>query len=197
MNGFSANRTNLLSEMDGKRRGKNMKSPKILFLFSTLCLSFFLFACENFAWDYQFYLYYLDDREISEIVQISMVNYVNPVNEENQSENAQYDVEKLIVLETLNSEDYEDFLGELSEIGGMAGRIPEVVSSPNGTGILVAYQDGGFTLITVSTVNDVDCIFWGDYNSNATPEYYFGISWPEMIDDFEALILKYFDTEIN
>ena len=172
-----------------------MKSPKIFFLFSTLCFSFLLFACVNFAWDYEFFLYYLDDRDISEIEQISLVNYINPVNEENPSENAQYDVEKLIVLETLNSEDYENFLGELSEIGGLAGRIPEVVSSPNGTGILVTYQNGGFTLITVSTVNDVDCIFVGRYTSNATIEEYFGISWPEMINDFEALIDKYFDME--
>jgi hypothetical protein len=72
-----------------------------------------------------------------------------------------------------------------------------MINSPNGMGILIIYQDGGFILITVSNVNDDDCIFWGSYSSNATIEYYFGISWQEMIDDFEALIVKYFDTEIE
>jgi len=174
-----------------------MKSTKIFFLFLTLCLSFLLIACGIFALERQYFLYDLHDREISEIVQISLVNYNNPVNEENQSDNEQYDVEKLIILETLNSEEYEDFLSELSDIGGIAGTFPEMINSPNGMGILITYQDGGFILITVSNENDDDCIFWGSYSSNATIDYFFGISWQEMIDDFEALIVKYFDTEIE
>jgi len=174
-----------------------MKSPKIVLLLLTICYSFLLFACGIFVIERQYFLYDLHDREISEIVQISLVNYINPVNVENQSDNEQYDVEKLIILETMNLEEYEDFLCELSDIGGIAGTFPEMINSPNGMGILITYQDGGFILITVSNVNDDDCIFWGSYSSNATIEYYFGISWQEMIDDFEALIVKYFDTEIE
>ncbi len=173
-----------------------MKPPKIILILLTLCFTFSLFACGIFSLERQYFLYDLNDREISEIVQISLVNYVNPVNEENPSENEQSDIEKLIILETLNSDEFGNFVSELSEIGGIAGTFPEIVSSPNGTGILITYQDGGFTLITVSQVNDDDCIFWGDYNSNETIEYSFGISWSEMITDFKTLIFSYFGVEI-
>jgi hypothetical protein len=173
-----------------------MKSLKKNLVFWTFCLSLLLFACQYLAWDYEYYLYYQNDRDISEIEQISLVNYLNPLNEENPSENEQYDVDKLEILETLNSDEYGNFLSELSEIGGIAGKIPEIVNSPNGTGILIKYQEGGFTLITISTVNDDDCIFVGRYNTNSIIEDYFGISWPEMISEFRTIIFAYFGVEI-
>ena len=169
-----------------------MKISKLLVLILTICAAFLLFAC-----DYEFYLYHENIRENTEVVQIDLVNYTNPISEENQSENTLYDVEKLEVLETLNLDDYEIFLSELSEIGGLSGKFPETVSSPNGTGILITYQDGGVTLITVSVVNDIDCIFVGHYDANASIEGFYGISWQDVIDNFCALILEYFDTEID
>lgn len=183
-------------ENDKKEEMDIMKSPKIILFLLTLCLTFSLISCGFFSLERQYFLYDLHDREISEIVQISLINYVNPLNEENPSENEQYDVEKMIILETLNSEEFGNFVSELSEIGGIAGTFPEIVSSPNGKGILITYQDGSFILITVSQVNDDDCIFLGDYNSNNTIEYSFGISWSEMIADFKTLILSYFEVEI-
>ncbi|HOW38430.1 MAG TPA: hypothetical protein P5154_01825 [Candidatus Izemoplasmatales bacterium] len=187
-NGFCDNEKN--EEMD------IMKSPKIFLFLLILCLSFSLFSCGVFSLERQYFLYDLHDRDTSEIVQISLINYVNPQNEENPSQNEQYNVEKLIILETLNSDEFGNFVSELSEMGGIAGTFPEIVSSPNGKGILITYQDGGFILITVSQVNDDDCIFFGDYNSNGTFEYSFGISWSEMIADFKTLILSYFEVEI-
>ena len=183
-------------ENDKKEEMDIMKSPKIILFLLTLCLTFSLISCGFFSLERQYFLYDLHDREISEIVQISLINYVNPLNEENPSENEQYDVEKMIILETLNSDEFGNFVSELSEMGGIAGTFPEIVSSPNGKGILITYQDGSFILITVSQVNDDDCIFLGDYNSNNTIEYSFGISWSEMIADFKTLILSYFEVEI-
>lgn len=171
-----------------------MKTSKVYILL-TMLYSLFLLACGIFSLERQYFLYDLNYRNISEIEQISLVIYGNPIIDEDPSDNNQYDVEKLTILKTLNSEEYEPFLNELSEIGGIAGTFPETISSPNGTGILITYQDGGFILITISSKNDDDCIFWGSYNSNATNDYYFGISWAEMIIDFKALIFAYFDVE--
>ena len=169
-----------------------MKTSKLLVLLLIVCATFLLYAC-----DYEYYLYHENIRKNTEVVQIDLVKYTNPSYEENQSENTLFDVEKLEVLETLNSEDNLNFLSELSEIGGLSGKFPETVNSPNGTGILITYQDGGFTLITVSKVYDIDCIFVGHYNENASIEGFYGISWQDLINQFRALILEYFDTELD
>lgn len=63
--------------------------------------------------------------------------------------------------------------------------------------IRITYIDGGFTLITVSNVDGLDCIFFGNYDKDEMVERYYGISWSEMINDFKALIWVYFEYEIN
>jgi len=159
----------------------------VLTIFST-CL---LIAC-----DYEYYLYHEHIRQNTEVVQIDLINYNNPINTENPSVNTAIDIEKLVILETLSVDDNESFLIELSEIGGLSSKLEQTISSPSGSGILLSYQDGGFTLITVTKINDSDCIFVGHYDENANIEGFYGISWPDMIGDFRDLILKYFNTEI-
>ncbi|MDD3126428.1 MAG: hypothetical protein WC479_01585 [Candidatus Izemoplasmatales bacterium] len=168
------------------------KIRKNLLFLIIVCSAFLLIAC-----DYEYYLYHENIRENTEVVQIDLVNYNNPIDTENSTENTVYDVEKLVILETLNSDEYENFLGELSEIGGLSSKLEQTINSPNGTGILITYQDGGVTLITVSNINDNDCIFVGHYDASANLEGFYGISWPMMIDDFKAIMLKYFDTNID
>jgi len=168
------------------------KIQKNLLFLIIVCSAFLLTAC-----DYEYYLYHDYIRENTEVVQIDLVNYNNPIDTENSTENTVYDVEKLVILETLNSDEYENFLGELSEIGGLSSKLEQTINSPNGTGILITYQDGGVTLITVSNINDNDCIFVGHYDASANLEGFYGISWLMMIDDFKAIMLKYFDTNID
>ncbi|MFA5289907.1 MAG: hypothetical protein WC351_02555 [Candidatus Izemoplasmatales bacterium] len=168
------------------------KIQKMFLLLLIVCSAFLLTAC-----DYEYYLYHDYIRENTEVVKIELVNYINPSDTENSTENTVYDVEKLVILETLNSDDIESFLSDLSEIGGLSSKRKQTINSPNGTGILIAYQDGGVTLITVSNINDNDCIFVGHYDESANLEGVYGISWPRMIDDFKAIILKYFDTNID
>lgn len=168
------------------------KTQKNLLFLIIVCSAFLLTAC-----DYEYYLYHDYIRENTEVVQIDLVNYNNPIDTENSTENTVYDVEKLVILEILNSDEYENFLGELSEIGGLSSKLEQTINSPNGTGILITYQDGGVTLITVSNINGNDCIFVGHYDASANLEGFYGISWPMLIDDFKAILLKYFDTNID
>ena len=168
------------------------KIQKNLLCLIIVCSAFLLTAC-----DYEYYLYHDYIRENTEVVQIDLVNYNNPIDTENSTDDTVYDVEKLVILETLNSNDYDSFLSELSEIGGISSKLEQTINSPNGTGILITYQDGGGTLITVSNINDNDCIFVGHYDASANIEGFYGISWPMMINDFKAIILKYFDTNIE
>ncbi len=169
--------------------GKILKSMCFLLIIASV---FLLTAC-----DYEYYLYHDHIRINSEVKEIQLINYHNPFDTENSTENTIFDIEKLVVLETLNIDNNESFLSELSEIGGLSSKLEQTINSPNGEGILITYQDAGFTIITVSNINDNDCIFVGHYDANADIEGFYGISWPEMIDDFKAIIFKYFDTTID
>ncbi|MDY0209165.1 MAG: hypothetical protein RBR48_03210 [Bacilli bacterium] len=168
------------------------KIRKLLLLLLIVCSAFLLTAC-----DYEYYLYHDYIRENTEAVKIELLKYNNPINTENSTENTLYDDEKLVILETLNLDDNQSFLNELSEIGGLSSKLKQTINSPNGTGILITYQDGGVTLITISNINDNDCIFVGHYDASANVEGFYGISWSEMIDDFKMLLLKYFDRNID
>lgn len=171
-----------------------LKISKILLLGLIISCVVLLTACSQ---DYEYYLYHDYIRENTEVVEIKLIIYNDPINTENSTEKTPYDVEKLETLETLNSDDNEKFLSELSEIGGLSSKLDQTINSPSGTGILIIYQDGGFTLITVANINDNDCIYVGHYDASANAEGSYGISWPEMIEDFKAIIMKYFDTSIE
>ncbi len=164
---------------------------KILLLSVLICCLTLLTSC-----DYSYFLYNNTDGEElfleKKVTSIELINYENLKVQDNQSDECQLDLAKLEILETLDDDNYENFIKELAEIGGFTGKLKQLLKSPEGIGIRIIYDDDSFTLITTTTVNDYDCIFLGEYNSDEKLDMSFGISWIEMIDDFKVLINKYF-----
>jgi len=151
---------------------------------------FLLTAC-----DYEYYLYHGNIRVNTEVEKVELISYSHQNSTDNSEDNLLFDDDKLVLIETLDSNNNQAFLSELSEIGGLSSKLEQTIESPNGTGIMITYQDDGFTLITVSNENDVEAIFVGHYDANSNVEGFYGISWPDMIDDFKELINSYFVTQ--
>ena len=168
-----------------------MLNPRRLLFVLLICFIMLLTACVQ---DHEYYLYHKHIRDNTEVIKIELIYYDNQINLDNSTENILYHIE---TLETLNVDEYEDFLGELSEIGGLSNKLEQTIDSPNGTGVLIMNQDDGFTLITVSTVKNTDCIFVRHYDAYTSIEGYYGISWPEMIEDFKKLVNRYFTSQLN
>ncbi|XMB72157.1 hypothetical protein RJI07_08615 [Mycoplasmatota bacterium WC30] len=103
----------------------------------------------------------------------------------------------LEILETLNEDEIDSLTTELSEIGGLSSKLEQTIDSPKGKGILITYVDNGISLITVTNIDGIDCIFVGHYDADRNIEHSYGISWQEMIDDFKNVVQSYFDFEIE
>ena len=168
---------------------KLIKKLFIFILFITFVLS--LTAC-----DHGYHLYHEYIHKESNIISIELINYDNPVAQNNPLEESLFDLERLEILGTLSVDNIGGFLNKLSEIGGLTGRHKKVLNSPTGKGIRLIYQDGFFTLITVTVVEGKDCIFVGHYDADTKNAGKFGIYWQEMIDDFKTLVNEYFSTQI-
>jgi len=171
---------------------KFVKKKRKMLLIIAILISLMLTSC-----DYEYSLYHTYIRDNTNVVSIEMINYDDPNSINDFPDNTLFNSEKLTVLEILNSNDQINFLDELSAIGGLSSKLKQTISSPNGKGLLVSYGDGGFSLITVTNINEVDCIYVGLYDSDNNVESFYGISWPEMIADFKSLILKYFEIDID
>lgn len=168
------------------------KFNKALSLIMFMFCIFLLTAC-----DYEYYLYHDAIRKDTEVDRIELINYNSPDAQENPLEIYQFDLERLEILEILNIDKIDSFLADIEEIGGLSGKLKQVLKSPNGVGIRLTYQDNGFTIITVTNINGIDAIFSGHYDADTNIEGTFGISWSKMIDDFKVLINGYFDTQIS
>lgn len=132
-----------------------------------------------------------------DVICIELVNYNSFETQSNSIENCPFLIEKLEILEKLDSEKFEDFLTELPKIS-LAGTDDEwIINSPNGLGVRLMYHDKSFTLITVSDIEGIDCIFVGDYDADTNIEHYFGIDSQELIYDFRNLVDKYFTEAIK
>jgi len=149
------------------------------------------------ACDYYYDLYHEYIREETEVTSVELIYYNNPTVKDNPLEIYPFDLEQLEILEALNIDKIDCFLIEIENIGGFSSKLKEKLKSPNGDGIKLTYDDNGFTLITVTVINDIKIIFVGDYDADENIEGFYGISWPEMIDDFKFLINKYFITQIE
>jgi hypothetical protein len=162
---------------------------KFLSFSALVCTAILLVAC-----DYEYDLYHEFIREETEVEKIELITYDGQG--EGSSDHPVFDSEKLEVLDTLDADDIDAFLVELSEIGGFSSKRKQVMDSPNGKGIRLTYIDGGFTLITISTVDENESIFFGNFDASENIERFYGIIWPEMITDFKTLIFDYFEIEI-
>ena len=168
------------------------KIKHIMLLVLMIGSVFLLTAC-----DYEYYLYHGNIRVNTEVEKVELISYSHQNSTDNSEDNLLFDDEKLVLIETLDSNNNQAFLSELSEIGGLSSKLEQTIESPNGTGIMITYQDDGFTLITVSNENDVEAIFVGHYDTSSNVEGFYGISWPDMIDDFKDLLVEYFDTNMD
>jgi hypothetical protein len=180
---------NTIREKLELKRDGYMKCRKVIILFWTFIFSILLSSC-----DYGYNLYHTNTRDGAEVVNIELIYYDKNDND-NELNNGEFVLENLEVIESLSDNDIDIFLEQLSEIGGITSRKKQVMDFPNGTGIRITYEDNGFTLITVN--NNADTIFVGDYDLNSNVEAYYGISWKEMINDFNSLISIYFDVNLD
>lgn len=170
-------------------------SKKLMLIVLISILSFSLVGC-----DYSYHFYNRDNREKGTIL-IELVNYNDPSIIENPLANHPLDLTKIEVLEILSNDQIDEFTEELYYIEGLSGKPREVINSHNGIGIRITHNDNSFRLITVTSLavaNDTgsNAVFIGDYdeNGNILVDPY-GFSWPELIDEFKALLSKYFDIE--
>lgn len=149
------------------------------------------------ACDYEYRLYHEYIREETKVINIELINYNNALAQENPFEEYSFDLEKLEILETLDANSINEFLVEIEKIGGLGGKPENMLKSPLGSGIRIGYKDSGFTLITVTVINELNVIFVGHYDADANIERCYGISWQEMIDDFKSLVNDYFIEQIS
>ena len=162
---------------------------KFLIVALVVALAFSFVACDVG--------YHLCNLNI-EVANVELINYNNPAAQNSPLEKHPLDLEKLETLETLGSDSRDNFINELSKIGKyLGGKFKQVLNSPAGIGVRIIYQDGSFTLITVTVIKGKDSIFRGDYDTIYNIGYTFGIAWQEMIDGFKAVVNKYFETQVN
>lgn len=173
-----------------------LKLNKVLSLILLMFCIVLLTAC-----DYSYYLYHnTDGNEVflnKDVTSIELIKYENLIVQDDPLAKHELDLNKLETLESLDSDNFESFINELATIGGLSGKFEQVLKSPNGVGIRIIYDDGSFTLTTITVIDGRECIFLGEYNTDEKMVMNFGISWQEMIDDFKVLINEYFTTQIN
>lgn len=174
---------------------KQRKLKKGLLLVVFVGCIFSLTAC-----DYTYYLYHNTDGNETflnkDVTTIELIEYKNPKVYNDPLRKHELDLNKLEVIETLNTDDFKSFTNELIKIGGLSGKFKQELNSPCGMGFRIIYDDGSFTLVTVSLINGKDCIFLGEYGADEKIGITFGIAWQDMINEFKALINKHFTTQI-
>ncbi len=153
------------------------------------------------ACDYSYYIYHNTDGNEAflnkSVNSIELIKYESLTVQDDPLGKHELDLNKLEIIETLDNDNFESFVNELIKIGGLSGKFKQVLKSPDGMGIRIIYDDGSFTLTTVTIINGKECIFLGEYDADGKIDMNFGISWQEMIDDFKNLINEFFTTQIS
>lgn len=162
-----------------------------LILIITICLSLnFLTAC-----DYEVVLYDEYVREETEVTKVELIEY-NVDTTHIYTEMEIFDNDLLSVISTLDSELQNDFLSDLSTLGGITSKPKNNINRPVGYGILITYVDEGFTIITVSNIENEDVLYAGHFSSDLNLEYYNSFIWDEVTDGFKDIIYDYFEYSV-
>ena len=163
---------------------------KIIFIFSIGFSLAFLTAC-----DYEIVLYGEYVREETEVTKVELIEY-NVDMTHIYTEMEIFDIDLLSVISTLDFELQNDFLSDLSTLGGITSKPKNNINRPVGYGILITYVDEGFTIITVSNIEEEDVMYVGHFNSDLDLEYYNSFIWDEVTDEFKNIIYDYFEYSI-
>ncbi len=160
---------------------------KTAFLMMVILISAFLIAC-----DYEVSLYNTNVRNGLEVVNVDLIRYNNQddfiINEMNI-----FNSDYLEIIERLEEDKSNEFLDDLTTIGGISSKPKNNIKSPNGLGVLLTYEDNGFTIITVTTIDEDSIMYIGDFSSDSYLEHYESFIWSDVSDDFTDLLNDYFE----
>jgi hypothetical protein len=137
------------------------KFAKNIFLTSLfVALTFSLFACS--------YLHFVYRKPDKEVASVQLVYYDNSNARNNPLEWQPLNLDKLEILETLNTNEIESFVDKLSRIQGVhGGMYRQKLFSHDGIGVRITYEDGSFTVITLTLMDgDNNAFFIAEYDKD-------------------------------
>lgn len=162
---------------------------KKLSLILCFFLTIFLVSCEPDKY------YFKNNTRNDEIIGVDLISYNADDIEivESKDEMLDFNGDSMTIFESLNQSEVENFISEFTHLEFFLG-YPHL-STPNGTGVKINYDNGDFLIITDSVLNNdgyIDAIL---YNSEYQFVEYFGsISWRQ---NFIDLINEYFQTQLE
>ncbi|MCL2675018.1 MAG: hypothetical protein FWE84_00265 [Firmicutes bacterium] len=138
-------------------------------------------------------MYILYERPDKAIISVELVNYDNVGARDNPLEKQLFDSGKLVILETLEIAEVESFIVKLCDIYEHAGGVyRQILYSHDGVGIKITYKDNSFTLLTLTVLDNRECMFAADYDSDESQTGSQSVIIRHMIDSFKTLIDEYF-----
>lgn len=177
-------------DMIGVRNGVHIliiSIKRIGFFISLLLISIFLTAC-----DYEVSLYNANVRGGLDVISIHLISY-NSQNDILTYEMNIFIDDNLEKIERLDDDKLTQFLEDLSEITAISSKPKNNIKSPSGFGVLLTYEDNGFTIITLTTIDDNSVMYIGDFCSDKSLEYYESFIWNEVAQLFSSLLFDYFE----
>ena len=160
---------------------------KIAFLSLLISILVLIISC-----DYQVSLYNTNVRDGIKVVNVDLIRYNSP-NDILTDEMETFSSDYLETIARLSNDNLTEFLDKLAEISVISSKPKNNIKAPSGLGVLLTYEDNGFTIITSATLDENNVMYIGDFSSNSTLEYFESFIWNEGAVLFDNLVFEYFD----